>query len=175
MGSKCDQCKQNHYGLDDSNEGCKPCECSIEGSISQQCNNITGECLCRPHAKGRKCDEIEQGFYCPGLDHLKFDAVNAINFNLEANLLEKSILYNYPRYSSNNYPGRKVLAKSNGEVAMIIEKTEISGFFNILVRYDVDGDWKVKIKIISKSDKYSLAGGTCDKYSFELSMNLQSG
>ena len=154
MGSKCEQCKPNHYDLDTSYEGCKLCDCSIEGSVSQQCNHITGQCPCRPYAKGRRCEEIEAGYYCPGLDHLKFDSV--IRFNSEANLLD-----------------RKVHVKANGEITMVIEKTEISGFFNLLIRYHAQGDWKVKIKINSKIDEYSLGGETCDKYSFEISMNLQ--
>lgn len=176
VGSKCDECKPNYYGLHESNpDGCKPCDCSIEGSAQQQCHSITGQCQCRPHAKGKQCEQIEPGFYCPGLDHLKYNAANAIKLNSEASLLEKSSLLNYPIRNSQVHPGRKLLIKTNGEVIMNIEQTEISGRFQILLRYESDDEWQVNMKISAIGDQYSLAGDTCDKYSYEKTLTLENG
>ena len=46
----CDQCKPEHYGLSESDpEGCKPCDCDLGGAYNNQCDVVTGQCLCRPN------------------------------------------------------------------------------------------------------------------------------
>lgn len=41
-GIKCDECLINHWG-NPLTDGCKPCNCNPKGSLSAQCNRITGE------------------------------------------------------------------------------------------------------------------------------------
>lgn len=40
-------------------------------------NFILGQCKCRPHIGGRRCDEIEDGYYTGALDYLLFEAETA--------------------------------------------------------------------------------------------------
>ncbi|KAL1491007.1 hypothetical protein ABEB36_011669 [Hypothenemus hampei] len=60
-GWKCEKCKAEHYG-DPISLNCKACECDPIGSLSKQCDNITGQCECKDKFIGRTCDQCEVGF-----------------------------------------------------------------------------------------------------------------
>ena len=51
-------CPTGHWGMGDI--GCQPCLCSEVGAAGQNCQQTTGQCLCRPGHTGHKCD------ICPG-------------------------------------------------------------------------------------------------------------
>ena len=53
-GLKCNQCLELHYGY--SSQGCKNCSCSTDGSTSDKCDELTGQCDCIPNVTFRKCD-----------------------------------------------------------------------------------------------------------------------
>lgn len=57
MGSLCDKCRPGYFGYPDDLGGkCEPCDCNLEGIISDECNRETGQCTCLPGVTGRKCD-----------------------------------------------------------------------------------------------------------------------
>lgn len=61
IGSKCDRCKEDHYGFE-SGQGCLACECGV-ASNSTQCDDHTGECRCKPGVTGRQCDRCLPGYW----------------------------------------------------------------------------------------------------------------
>ncbi|XP_072852967.2 laminin subunit alpha-2 [Pogona vitticeps] len=61
VGPRCEKCAANHWGHDIIS-GCKPCDCSVVGSLSLQCNPDTGCCFCRPEFVGEKCTECRLGY-----------------------------------------------------------------------------------------------------------------
>lgn len=64
LGWKCERCKPEHYG-NASTLNCKACECDPIGSISKQCDNVTGQCLCKERFIGRTCNQCEVSkFFC---------------------------------------------------------------------------------------------------------------
>lgn len=47
---------------------CKPCECYPVGTEEGEdrisvCDQVTGSCKCKPHVKGKGCDQCEEGYY----------------------------------------------------------------------------------------------------------------
>ncbi|XP_031343042.1 laminin subunit alpha-1-like [Photinus pyralis] len=60
-GWRCEKCKKDYFG-DPLNANCQACLCDSFGSISPECDNKTGQCLCKPHFIGRTCDTCEAGF-----------------------------------------------------------------------------------------------------------------
>ncbi|XP_020558993.1 laminin subunit beta-3 isoform X2 [Oryzias latipes] len=67
-GPRCDRCKTGFYGLSASNPaGCSPCSCSPDGSMSDVCEPVTGQCPCQPHFQGRTCDRCSSGYWKPAL------------------------------------------------------------------------------------------------------------
>ncbi|CAL1525836.1 unnamed protein product [Lymnaea stagnalis] len=47
-GPRCDTCKTGFYQLEIANvRGCKPCNCSLVGSVDNQCHSQSGQCPCR--------------------------------------------------------------------------------------------------------------------------------
>lgn len=67
-GPRCDRCKRGYYGLSASNPlGCSRCSCSPEGSLSDICDPVTGQCPCRPHFHGQTCEACSKGYWNPFL------------------------------------------------------------------------------------------------------------
>ncbi|XP_022089419.1 laminin subunit alpha-like isoform X2 [Acanthaster planci] len=57
-------CRQATFSLSaDYNNGALPCECNRQGSQSFNCEQLGGQCLCRPNISGRRCDRCKIGFY----------------------------------------------------------------------------------------------------------------
>lgn len=54
--------QDNHWGL--SRVGCKPCHCSLAGSLDNEpsCDELTGQCVCKDNVAGMKCDRCNNGF-----------------------------------------------------------------------------------------------------------------
>ncbi|XP_074600211.1 uncharacterized protein LOC141854438 isoform X2 [Brevipalpus obovatus] len=62
-GLHCDRCKPGYWGLHMISErinGCTPCSCNRSGSVRDDCEQMTGRCLCKQGIKGTKCDECPQ-------------------------------------------------------------------------------------------------------------------
>ncbi|XP_034442702.1 laminin subunit beta-3 [Hippoglossus hippoglossus] len=67
-GPRCDRCKRGHHGLSDSNPlGCTKCSCSPDGSMSDVCDPLTGQCPCHPHFHGLTCEVCSKGYWKPVL------------------------------------------------------------------------------------------------------------
>ncbi|XP_061640126.1 laminin subunit beta-3-like isoform X2 [Phyllopteryx taeniolatus] len=65
-GPRCDQCKRGYYGLSAPNLlGCSKCSCFPEGSLSDVCDSVTGQCPCRPHFHGLTCEVCARGYWKP--------------------------------------------------------------------------------------------------------------
>lgn len=43
-GRDCNQCSLGYWGLSDSQDGCKACDCDIGGAYDNMCDVITGQC-----------------------------------------------------------------------------------------------------------------------------------
>ncbi|XP_069384940.1 laminin subunit beta-1a isoform X1 [Paralichthys olivaceus] len=58
-GERCERCKQAHYGLSDTSEGCSACTCSPVGTVpgGNPCDSETGTCFCKRLVIGRDCDQ----------------------------------------------------------------------------------------------------------------------
>uniref|UniRef100_A0AAY4DW82 Basement membrane-specific heparan sulfate proteoglycan core protein n=1 Tax=Denticeps clupeoides TaxID=299321 RepID=A0AAY4DW82_9TELE len=56
-GETCDSCADGFFGDAVVAKNCKPCQCHLNASLSEVCHKGTGQCQCRQHAVGRKCDE----------------------------------------------------------------------------------------------------------------------
>ncbi|KAK0166738.1 hypothetical protein PV327_004227 [Microctonus hyperodae] len=57
-GLKCDRCMPGYWGLpkiSEGHQGCIPCGCSLFGSIREDCEQMTGRCVCNPEIQGHKC------------------------------------------------------------------------------------------------------------------------
>lgn len=57
-GTKCERCAYGYYGFPSIPGGsCTPCNCNAAGSASDECDEETGQCNCRPGSTGRDCSE----------------------------------------------------------------------------------------------------------------------
>ncbi|XP_038208329.1 agrin-like isoform X2 [Zerene cesonia] len=57
-GQKCDRCEPGYWGLPrigTGHAGCIPCGCSAFGSVREDCEQMTGRCVCKPGIQGQKC------------------------------------------------------------------------------------------------------------------------
>ena len=67
-GPKCDRCDYGYYGLnirnlmsrDNDEDGCTSCKCNVYGSLTDQCDQLTGQCFCVDEGvTGRDCSECQ--------------------------------------------------------------------------------------------------------------------
>lgn len=59
-GANCDRCDYGYYGKPWERTGyCTPCRCNLYGSVSDECDEITGQCNCRPGVTGRDCSKCK--------------------------------------------------------------------------------------------------------------------
>jgi laminin alpha 3/5 len=75
-GVKCDKCKAGHYNY----PHCFKCECSTEGTTTQQCDPNNGQCLCKENTMGDRCDTCKPGTF--NLDSKNIDG-NILSFYLQ--------------------------------------------------------------------------------------------
>ncbi|XP_033323034.2 laminin subunit gamma-1 isoform X1 [Megalopta genalis] len=71
-GFHCEECLPGYYGdaLSDRREdGCRLCQCYPPGTVVLDdgriapCEQLAGQCKCKPHVVGRNCDKCEEGYY----------------------------------------------------------------------------------------------------------------
>ncbi|XP_071039097.1 agrin-like isoform X2 [Parasteatoda tepidariorum] len=64
-GLRCDRCDPGYWGLHkivaDGNVGCLPCDCNMRGSARDDCEQMTGRCVCKHGILGMKCDICPEG------------------------------------------------------------------------------------------------------------------
>lgn len=63
-GLQCTRCKVGYYGfhkLSQGNRGCIPCSCDKNGRVREDCNQSTGQCICKIDVTGMKCDTCPTG------------------------------------------------------------------------------------------------------------------
>ncbi|XP_030912180.1 laminin subunit beta-2, partial [Geospiza fortis] len=58
-GQSCDRCSPNYWNLA-SGQGCQPCACHPQHSLTPTCNQFTGQCSCRPGFGGRTCTDCQE-------------------------------------------------------------------------------------------------------------------
>ncbi len=58
-GPKCNRCDYGFYGEADSDLGCLPCKCNTFGSMSDQCDQVNGQCYCVQGVTGRDCSQCQ--------------------------------------------------------------------------------------------------------------------
>ncbi|XP_050361187.1 laminin subunit gamma-1 [Nymphalis io] len=62
VGKNCDKCEEGYYDIN-SGEGCKACDCNMEGSYNTTCHPVTGQCYCKPGIDGVHCDRCRAYYY----------------------------------------------------------------------------------------------------------------
>lgn len=63
-GLRCDRCEAGFYGLPkiaEGKSGCSPCACSLFGSVRDDCEQMTGRCVCKTGVTGMKCIDCPSG------------------------------------------------------------------------------------------------------------------
>lgn len=80
---RCSQCEEGFYGLEEKNYfGCVACQCDVGGTkgghLANTCDSNDGQCQCKNHITGRRCDDIEEGYCYPTLFQYQFEAEDGL-------------------------------------------------------------------------------------------------
>lgn len=61
IGDFCDACAPGYYGSpEQEGGGCIDCQCNPHGSVSIECDALSGECMCKDGIIGKQCDKCIQ-------------------------------------------------------------------------------------------------------------------
>uniref|UniRef100_A0A3Q3EF52 Usher syndrome 2A (autosomal recessive, mild) n=1 Tax=Labrus bergylta TaxID=56723 RepID=A0A3Q3EF52_9LABR len=69
MGKNCELCISGFFRLEESDptsvDVCRPCHCHTTGTVngSMECDQVSGQCQCKPAVTGRRCAECLTGWY----------------------------------------------------------------------------------------------------------------
>ena len=145
IGRDCDRCRENYYGIDEGLEGCKPCDCDPGGSLSAQCDLKTGQCICRPHITGRRCDQPAEGYFVPQLDHLRYEAENAIMKSPDA----RTEIREVSRVSDRTWTGDGfVYVTDRSSLEFEINNVPTLMQYDVIVRYESQLSRPVRARIL---------------------------
>ena len=53
-GRQCSQCMPDYYNISNP-DGCLECNCNLIGSHNRTCDQLSGQCHCKPGVTGLKC------------------------------------------------------------------------------------------------------------------------
>ncbi|XP_050422694.1 laminin subunit gamma-1 isoform X2 [Adelges cooleyi] len=94
-GQQCDQCLPGFFGdaLAPTKGDCKPCDCYHLGTTETgfgplACDQLTGQCQCKPHVVGVNCDQCEVGHFNiisgDGCQSCECDPIGSLNNTCDA-------------------------------------------------------------------------------------------
>ncbi|VDP08781.1 unnamed protein product [Soboliphyme baturini] len=148
--------QDEHWGLDDSVDGCKACDCDLGGAYDNNCDVLNGQCRCRRHFTGRRCDQPESGYFCANLDFYTYEAENAkIEGPAETELREP---YSDGRQHWTGSGMVRVREKST--LDFVVDNINVAMNFHVVLRFEshLAAAWQnVKINII-RPDSPSASG-----------------
>ncbi|KAH0517395.1 Laminin subunit alpha-3 [Microtus ochrogaster] len=132
-GDACDTCEDGYFALKKSNYfGCQGCQCDIGGSLTTMCSGPSGECQCREHVVGRKCQRPENNHYFPDLHHMKHEAEDGIGPNGRDLRFGFDPLV-FPEFSWRGYT-LMTSAQNEVRIRLTARKSNLS-LFHIILRY----------------------------------------
>ena len=111
-GPQCDRCDYGYFG--NSQSGCFPCNCDPLGSLSDQCDQETGQCFCVGDVTGRDCSQcklprrvLTQGGTCKDCNHAclaplldTMDEIAAAYDNADVDDIDPAPMLRLKRYRS---------------------------------------------------------------------------
>lgn len=131
-GTNCDRCLPDHYGLSDEAEGCKACDCDPGGAIHSHCDIVTGQCACRPHFSGRRCDTTDSSYYCPSIDYHTYEAERAHGFLVDS-MPRQQVADREPTWTGEGF----VVVRERSNLTFIVDDLKKSGLYNLVLRYEL--------------------------------------
>lgn len=157
-GKRCDRCKPGYYGLSASNsDGCQPCNCNKEFSYSGYCDIVTGQCSCKPHTTGLKCEQIEANFFCPHIDSLKYEAEYSEAISSFIKIDERLNSFG----SAEHWTGAGFMRIYNGaSLKFRLDFEHKSGMYDVLLRYEsLVYDWRdVRVTLVNRGVDFGRYG-----------------
>ncbi|XP_064648797.1 laminin-like protein lam-2 [Lineus longissimus] len=149
-GYKCQDCQDGYYNkTSDNPDGCVSCQCNPGGSHNSTCDKATGQCHCRPNIGGKNCDQPDNDFFVPKLDHLIYEAEYMSNADLFM-LVEREGQEN----QSATFTGRGFLDLGPNDVFTFSTSVNVpeTQFYDLVVRYESSQTWNNVLLTISTTD-----------------------
>ncbi|KTG33964.1 hypothetical protein cypCar_00018941 [Cyprinus carpio] len=162
-----------HWGLSNDMDGCRPCDCDVGGALNNNCSRETGQCACKEHMFGRRCDQVHSGYYFAALDHYIYEAEDA-SFGPKVKVLQRpSTLDRKPTWT-----GKGFANVPEGETLRFnIYSLPRSMEYNLMIRYEplLPDEWEqVVVQIEQPTGTYPAAHCT-SAYSDEQIVSLHPG
>lgn len=130
-GRKCGQCSVGTYKFEGRNPfGCRACNCNLGGSMSMDCDKITGQCQCKARIEGDKCDTPERGYYFPSLYQHKYE----IEDGYQPGGGKAHFAFNEQEFPGFSWKGYAIMSVKQNKVTLDIDIKRPT-LHRILIRY----------------------------------------
>lgn len=182
IGARCDKCKPGHWGLSALvDTGCQSCSCAPGFSYStSDCDQSSGQCSCKANFHGPKCDLIGDGFYCARIDHLVYEAEEALEVNNYSQISEKYDLTDnsddddendededleFDKRATLRWTGIGFMRVFEGSrLKFMISHSLSTGIFDLVMRYDAQENWEnVYVKVTNLGAHNGFSSPHTDK------------
>ncbi|KAK3103280.1 hypothetical protein FSP39_018141 [Pinctada imbricata] len=157
-GQRCDQCYPGFWGLGEELTGCRPCDCDVGGSVSEECDVNDGRCTCKPNIIGRQCDAPRPEYYFAKLDYLLYEAELAKGYGNTREYIREP----YPDgYQSWTGPGFMQISEGDS-LEFTINNIEFPMNYDIVIRYDprMPDIWE-DVRVYVNRDQQPDQNGPC--------------
>ncbi|CAL1537788.1 unnamed protein product [Lymnaea stagnalis] len=133
-GKNCERCYHGYYGMSAEDKyGCKRCNCDLGGALKHSCDDETGQCECRPHIRGKQCNEVEPGYFYAHLDYYLFEAEYGRGIgNARVYIREP-----YPNITVNYWTGSGYMKVMEGDsIEFTVSDLPFSTYYDIVIRHE---------------------------------------
>ncbi|RCN24550.1 laminin EGF-like protein, partial [Ancylostoma caninum] len=125
--------------------------------MNNQCDLVTGQCVCREGFSGRRCDTADSSYYCANIDHYTYEAENAVLTNAEIEVREHPGQDSAMTWTGEGF----ARAHERSSISFKVDNLQTSQKYNIVLRYDAARDpigWEnVQVTVVRPGE----AGGEC--------------
>jgi coxsackievirus/adenovirus receptor len=107
----------------------------LGGALDNECDILTGQCKCRQHFTGRRCNTTESSYYCPNIDHYTYDAESSENTVSFGNVITREATHGRPiTWTGEGF----IEAHENTNISFVIDHLHTSGQYVIVIRYEME-------------------------------------
>ncbi len=97
-----------------------------------RCDILTGQCECKPHFTGRRCDQPESGYFCANVDYFTYEAETTQLDEGNKVEIREPVAGQTQSFTGTGF----VRVVEGSEVRFMVDNLAVSMEYNIVIRFE---------------------------------------